>query len=89
MRVIDGNTKIYGIIADPIAQVRTPHSMNEIMADRGSGAVFVPFHVRPGDLPTFVPGLKVWRNLPASTLTIPHKEATLALCDRLGPIAKI
>lgn len=89
MRVIDGNTKIYGIIADPIAQVRTPQAMNELMADRGSGAVFVPFHVRPDDLPTFVAGLKAWRNLPGFTLTIPHKEATLALCDRLGSMARI
>ncbi|MBB4264263.1 shikimate dehydrogenase [Bradyrhizobium sp. CIR3A] len=89
MRVIDGNTKIYGIIADPIAQVRTPQAMNEIIADRVSRAVFVPFHVRADDLPTFVAGLKTWRNLPGFTLTIPHKELTLALCDHLGPMAKI
>ncbi|MVT66096.1 shikimate dehydrogenase [Bradyrhizobium pachyrhizi] len=89
MLLIDGNTKIYGIVADPIAQVRTPQAMNEVMANRGSGAVFVPFHVRAGDLPTFVAGLKTWRNLPGFTLTTPHKESTLALCDRLGPMAKI
>ncbi|MBB4264092.1 hypothetical protein [Bradyrhizobium sp. CIR3A] len=89
MRLIDGNTKIYGIIADPIAQVRTPQAMNEIIADRGNAAVFVPFHVRAGDLATFLAGLKVCCNLPGFTLTIPHKESTLALCDRLGPMVKI
>lgn len=89
MHIIDGNTKVYGIIADPMAHVRTPEAMNKIMADRGSRAVFVPFHVRADDLPTFVAGLKAWRNLPGFTLTVPHKELTFRLCDRLGPMAKI
>ncbi|XSC42696.1 shikimate dehydrogenase family protein [Bradyrhizobium sp. RDT10] len=87
--VIDGKSRVYGIIADPIAQVRTPEAMNKIIAERGSRAVFVPFHVHADNLGNFIAGLKVWQNLPGFTLTVPHKEATLSLCDRLGPTAKI
>ncbi|MCK1758984.1 shikimate dehydrogenase [Bradyrhizobium sp. 137] len=89
MSLIDGRSKVYGIIADPIAQVRTPQAMNKIIAERGSQAVFVPFHVHADNLGAFLAGLKAWQNLPGFTLTVPHKEATLALCDRLGPMAKI
>ncbi|WP_194473350.1 shikimate dehydrogenase [Bradyrhizobium sp. CCBAU 51753] len=87
--LIDGNSRVYGIIADPIAQVRAPDAMNEIIAARKSNAVFVPFHVHAGDLSVFVAGLKAWRNLPGFTLTVPHKETARALCDRVGPMAAI
>lgn len=89
MSLIDGSSKVYGIIADPIAQVRTPQAMNKIIAERGSKAVFVPFHVHADNLGAFVAGLNAWRNLPGFTLSVPHKAATLALCHRLGPMAKI
>ncbi|OSI71051.1 shikimate dehydrogenase family protein [Bradyrhizobium canariense] len=87
--LIDGSSKVYGIIADPVAQIRTPEAMNKIIAKRGSQAVFVPFHVHADNLRTFVAGLKAWQNLAGFTLTVPHKEAILALCDHLGPMAKI
>ncbi|MER9232929.1 shikimate dehydrogenase [Mesorhizobium sp. M0622] len=87
--LVDGNSRVYGIIADPIAQVRAPEAMNEIIAARKSHAVFVPFHVHADDLPVFVAGLKAWRNLPGFTLTVPHKEAARFQCDRVGPMATI
>ncbi|WFU62553.1 shikimate dehydrogenase family protein [Bradyrhizobium brasilense] len=87
--LIDGSSKVYGIIGDPIAQIRTPEAMNKIIAERRRQAVFVPFHVHAGNLRTFVAGIKAWQNLPGFTLTVPHKEAILALCDHLGPMAKI
>ncbi|WP_439366153.1 shikimate dehydrogenase family protein [Bradyrhizobium sp. DASA03005] len=86
---IDGSTKVYGIVADPVAHIRTPEAMNKIIAKRGSQAVFVPFHVHANNLRTFVAGLKAWQNLPGFTLTVPHKEAILALCDHLGRMARI
>lgn len=89
MNQIDGHTRVFGIIADPIAQVRTPQAVNALLSEQGAQAVFVPFHVAGEDLAAFVAGLKAWKNLPGFTLTIPHKEATLALCDLLGPMAQI
>ncbi|MER8880742.1 shikimate dehydrogenase [Mesorhizobium sp. M0684] len=86
---IDGETRVFGIIADPVGQIKTPKAMNEIIAERNSNAVFIPFHVEAAKLATFVVGLATWKNLPGFTLTIPHKEATLALCAQLGPIAQI
>ncbi|WP_095205318.1 shikimate dehydrogenase family protein [Mesorhizobium carmichaelinearum] len=89
MPIIDGGTCVYGIIADPVSQVRTPEAMNRIIAKRGANAVFVPFHVDAKNLGAFVEALMAWKNLPGFTVTIPHKEAAFRLCTTLGPIAEI
>lgn len=40
--MITGKTKLYAIIADPIAHVRTPEVFNELFSLNGCDAVLVP-----------------------------------------------
>lgn len=88
MTAISGTTKIYGIFADPIAQVKAPAAFNALIAERGADAVFVPFHVCADSFVEAVEGMQRLRNFAGFTLTIPHKEAAARLCTRLGPIAR-
>jgi shikimate dehydrogenase len=84
---ISGTTRLYGIFADPIAQVKAPAAFNGLIEEAGSDAVFVPFHVSADAFPAAVAGLRKLHNFAGFTLTIPHKRAAMELCDRLGPMA--
>lgn len=85
--VISGATRLLGIIADPIAHVRTPQALNRLLAERGVDAVMVPLHVGPDGLAGCFAGLRTIRNLSGIVVTIPHKGRAAALCDALEPEA--
>ena len=47
MTQITGHTRLFGILADPIAHVKTPQVMAEVFARHGVDGVLVPMHVTP------------------------------------------
>jgi shikimate dehydrogenase len=85
--VIDGRTRLLGIIGDPVAQLRTPALVNPLLATRESGIVAVPMHIAAGALDVAWPAFKRMRNLAGLGVTVPHKGAVVRLCDRLEPAA--
>jgi shikimate dehydrogenase len=87
MLMIGGSTRLFGIFADPISQVKAPGAFNAILHAHKVDAVFVPFHVQASDFERAVAGLRVLRNFGGFTLTLPHKIAAASICDRLGPIS--
>ena len=88
MKEISGNTRLFGILADPIHHVKTPQRMNEHFARIGYDGVCVPFHARPDDLAAVVEGLRRLENLGGVIVTIPHKTAILDLVDEATPVAR-
>lgn len=86
---IGGATRVFGILGDPIAVVRSPAWWNELFARRGRDAVFVPLQVSAADLPRAWAGLTAVGNLDGLVLTMPHKQAVLPLLDVLGPSARL
>lgn len=83
--MITGNTRLYAIIADPVAQVRTPEVLNDYFARHRQDAVLVPIHVAPEGLPDLFAAFRRMKNLGGFIVTVPHKTAAAALCDELGP----
>ena len=81
MKEITGETKLFGILADPIHHVKTPQRMNEHFARVGYDGVLVPLHATPDNLATVVEGLRRLENLAGVIVTVPHKTAVLELCD--------
>jgi shikimate dehydrogenase len=81
--VISGNTKVYGVIADPIGHVMAPTFFNRLFAERGIDAVLVPFHVPPVALQRAVAGFRALANLGGYAVTNPHKVAMFHLCDEV------
>lgn len=81
--MITGRTKLYGIVAHPIAHVKTPEEMNNHFAATGYDGVLVPFHVLPENLAAFVETLRRIENFEGLIVTVPHKTAFLALCDEV------
>lgn len=85
----DGETRIFPIVGDPIAQVKSPARLSELMADQGVNGLVTPAHVHPADLAAFVLGAKATQNVGGIIATVPHKVAIAAFCDRLTERARM
>lgn len=84
---LDGETRLIPIVGDPIAQVKSPALLTEQLAGRGLNAIVPPAHVAPADFDGFVATMKRTQNVDGLVLTVPHKFAGVAHCDRLTPRA--
>lgn len=85
---ISGTTRLYAILADPIAQVKTPQGLNAVLEKRGVDGVLVPMHVPAADLATVIAGLRKLANFGGFIATVPHKKAVLDLVDRVSERAQ-
>ena len=81
--MITGTTRLYAIIGDPIAHVRTPMAFNDYFSARNIDAVCVPVQIGRDDLPRGWAGLKSMINLDGFIVTAPHKAEAAQLCDKL------
>ena len=84
---VAGDTRLFAIVGDPIAQARSPLVFNEIFQRLGVNAVLVPMQIPAASLATAVAGLKCIGNLDGIVVTVPHKISMTRLVDRLMPIA--
>ena len=58
IHVADGATRVYGIIGDPIAQVKSPGVFNERFRALGKNAVMIPLQTKPANFDACMRGLK-------------------------------
>jgi len=84
---ITGRTRLAGIMGWPIGHSRSPALHNFWLDEHGIDGVYVPLPVHPEHL------AQALRALPAlgfrgCNLTIPHKQAALALVDRVETLAQ-
>ena len=86
---IDGATRLYAIIGDPVSAVRSPEVFNAMFERQGINAVMVALHVGAAEFATAWAGLKALRNLEGLVITMPHKVAATALVDVLGQTGRI
>jgi shikimate dehydrogenase len=86
---VSGRTRLFGIVGDPIVQVRSPEMFTAAFRARGMDAVLVPLHVLPEDFDACLGGLMRLRNLDGLIFTIPHKARAVALAAHVGPQGKL
>ncbi|RYF31877.1 MAG: shikimate dehydrogenase [Comamonadaceae bacterium] len=86
---LDGETRLYGIVGDPISAVRSPEVFNAMFEQSGVNAIFVPIHVAADDLVAAWSGLKSIRNLSGLVVTMPHKGRIAPLLDEVGLAGQI
>ena len=75
-----GATRVIFIVGDPIAQVKSPSGVTQMLRERGADLVVVPAHVTAHDLAAWVASAQAMRNCHGIIVTVPHKFAVLALC---------
>ena len=80
---VNGATRLYGTIGDPIRQLRMTGVMSQVFAAVGINAVWLPFEGAAPLLPVMLDALGKMRNLAGFTVTIPHKTALPPLLARV------
>jgi shikimate dehydrogenase len=70
---VDGRTRLYGIVGNPIFQVKTPGGVTAKFVEYGANAIMVPMRVEPADFDAFMAAMRALRNLEGLVVTIPHK----------------
>jgi len=85
---ITGQTKLYGLVGDPLAAAKSPELWNRLFIERQVNAACVPFVVRADEIAAFAAGAKAMRNLSGLLVTMPHKQRMLAYVDELHSTAR-
>jgi 3-dehydroquinate dehydratase/shikimate dehydrogenase len=73
---ISESTKIYGVVADPVAHSLSPAVHNAALAEAGIDGVYLPFRVPAEQIDEFLEAAGRWP-LTGLSVTIPHKESVL------------
>jgi len=81
------HSRIYGVIASPVAHSKSPLIHNRAFQSRRIDAVYLPFLVPPPHLSDW---MKVAAQLPVAgfSVTIPHKQRIMRYLDVIEPQAK-
>jgi len=85
---IDGATRLYGIVGDPVAHVRSAEVYSELFAAKGLNAILIPFHVLPEQFDDTMRGLMALGNLDGLLVTAPYKARAVTFAARLGATAR-
>ena len=80
---ITGTTRLYAILGDPLARVRSPERFNALFAQYGTDAVLVPAEVGAAGFDAAIAGFKSLRNCDGLIITMPHKQAMCKHVDEL------
>ena len=76
-----GATRLYPVVGDPIAQVKSPGGVTRAFEERGADAICYPVQVAPADFSGFIATCRATRNLDGVIVTVPHKFAAFETCD--------
>src|SRR5436305_15179241 len=80
-------TKIYGVIADPVAHSKSPLIHNRAFHSRRTDAVYLPFLVSAPQLGEWMKVAEALR-IAGFSVTIPHKQRIMRYLDLIDPLAK-
>ncbi|SAK57950.1 shikimate 5-dehydrogenase [Caballeronia calidae] len=80
---LSGATRVYFIVGDPIAQVRSPSGVTAALRAAGRDAIVIPAHVAPDDLGAFFAGIARLQNCDGVIITVPHKFSATGYCASL------
>lgn len=81
-------TRYAEVIGDPIAQSKSPEIHNHWIQKLGIDAIYERQHVTTGELADYMARRSEDSSWAGCNVTMPHKLAVMALCDRLDPLAQ-
>lgn len=84
--MIDGATRVFAILGDPVAHSLSPAMQNAAFRVLGIRAVYVPIRCVPEDVPGLIRALS--RAGGGGNVTVPHKELAARAVDRRCPLVE-
>jgi shikimate dehydrogenase len=84
---VTGETRLVGLIGDPVSHSLSPRMQNAAFAARGLDWAYVPLQVVAAHLEDAIGGL-VALGFEGANVTIPHKTGVVAFCDELDEVAE-
>ena len=88
MTIINGKTKLLGVIGDPIGHTLSPPMHNAAIDALGLNYVYLPLPIAPENLATAIAGLSAI-DLEGFSVTIPHKLAIIPLLSQITEKARL
>jgi len=85
--ILSGRARLAGVVGWPVAHSRSPRLHGYWLERYGIDGAYLPLAVKPEALAEALRGLMA-ASFRGVNLTIPHKEAAVALCDELDTAAR-
>lgn len=89
IRSVDPETRGIPMIGHPIAQVKSLSPVNAWFASQEINACMMPVDIVPQRVAAFFDVVRGWENCIGVSITLPHKQAAFAACDRLSARASV
>ena len=86
--MVDGKTKILGVIGDPIEHTFSPAMHNAGLDALKLNYIYLPFHVKPDRLKECIEGAKAM-GIQGLNVTIPHKTNVMKHLDEIDSVASM
>ena len=86
--MIDGKTRILGVIGDPIEHTFSPAMHNAGLNELGLNYIYLPFHVKEDRLGECIQGAKAM-GIKGLNVTIPHKSNVIKHLDDIDSVASM
>lgn len=86
---LNGRTRLYPLLGDPIIYARSPDWLSHHMASRGMNMISLPMEVPEGALDAVMAGLSVTQNVDGLSFTMPHKIAGYKYCATLSEVSQL
>lgn len=83
--LVDGATRLFAIVGDPIVQAKSPEVFSERFRKAGLNALMLPMQVKSERFDDTIRGIKALANLDGIIATIPYKARILEHVDRVHP----
>jgi shikimate dehydrogenase len=84
---ITGTTRLAGIIGWPVSHSRSPVLHGFWLDETGVDGAYLPLPVKPDHIEQALRALPIL-GFRGCNLTVPHKQAALAIVDRIDPLAR-
>ena len=86
---LNGRTRLYPLLGDPIVYARSPDWLSKHMAKRGMNMISLPMEVPDGKLAVVMAGLAATGNVDGLSLTMPHKITGYDLCATVSETSRL
>lgn len=85
--IIDGKTKLTGVIGHPIEHTFSPAMHNNAYEKMNMNYRYMPFNIHPENIDNLIKSAKIL-NIKGLNVTIPYKTIIIKQLDAIDPIAK-